>query len=230
MMENNSKGTLYVVATPIGNLGDMSYRAVDTLKSVAFVLAEDTRESSKLFKRYGIETTLISYRDQNHDRIIEKIIEKLDAGLSLALISDSGTPVISDPGFKLVRKLRAQGYSVTPIPGANAAISALSVAGVTTDKFIFLGFLPKSDLKRKQMLELYGNLDLTIVIYESPQRIVKLLEEIIESIGDRNVVLANDITKMYEKFSSKSAKELLEDIDNHKIKLKGEFVVLVNKE
>ncbi|KKR06170.1 MAG: Ribosomal RNA small subunit methyltransferase I [candidate division WS6 bacterium GW2011_GWF2_39_15] len=225
-----NKGTLFVVATPIGNLGDITLRAIETLKSVAFILAEDTRETAKLLRKYSIETSLVSYRDQNHVRMIEKVLEKLDNGLNLALVSDSGTPVISDPGFKLVRDLVSRGYTVSPIPGPNAAIAALSVSGVVTDKFLFLGFLPKSDTKRKEMLTEYGKLDVSLVIYESPQRLERLLIEISESLGDRNVVIANDITKLYELFSKKNVSEHLMDIKNGRIKLKGEFVVLIDKE
>ncbi len=229
-VNENRKGILYVVATPIGNLGDITYRAVEVLKSVGFILAEDTRQSAKLLKRYSINAPLVSYRDQNHLRMIEKVVEKLDLGIDLALVSDSGTPVISDPGFKLVRELVELGYVVQPIPGANAAIAAISVSGVTPDKFIFLGFLPKSDSKRRDMLKEYGSLNLSMIIYESPQRVEKLLEEIFESVGNRNVVLANDITKLYEKFSRGSAQDLLAQVRNGEIKTKGEFVVLVDKE
>ena len=132
------KGKLYIVATPIGNLSDMTLRAIEVLKSVAFVLSEDTRESKKLLDRYEIPTQLISYRDQNHERVIGKVLEKLDMGLDLALISDAGTPLISDPGFKLVRDLREKGYDVVSIPGASAVIAALSVSGLPTDRFVFL--------------------------------------------------------------------------------------------
>ncbi|MDD4382325.1 MAG: rRNA small subunit methyltransferase 1, partial [Candidatus Dojkabacteria bacterium] len=132
-----NKGKLYIVATPIGNLGDVTYRAIEILNKVAFILAEDTRETVKLLNRYDIKTQLISYRDQNHDRMLEKIYEKLNMGFDLALVSDSGTPLISDPGFKLVRELRDREYEVIPIPGPSAVISALSVSGIPTDKFTY---------------------------------------------------------------------------------------------
>lgn len=227
---NKNIGTLYIVATPIGNLEDVTMRAVRILKEVAFVLAEDTRQSAKLLSHYGISTHLVSYRDQNHERMISKVMEKLDVGLDLALVSDSGTPVISDPGFKLVRELVAKGYKVTPIPGPSAVISALSASGVATDKFIFLGFLPKSDSNRKDLLKEYGALNTTLVIYESPARVVKLLEEVATVLPGRKVTLANDITKLYEAFYTDSPQLLLERINEGKIKLKGEFVVLIDKE
>jgi len=153
-----NKGKLYVVATPIGNLEDITFRAIDTLKKVTFVLAEDTRESYKLFNRYDIKTQLISYRDQNHEKMLGKILEKLDMGLDLALISDCGTPLISDPGFKLIRELRERKYDVVSIPGPSALTSALSISGLVTDRFAFLGFLPKSDIKRKKLLQEYVNI------------------------------------------------------------------------
>ncbi|MDD3475128.1 MAG: 16S rRNA (cytidine(1402)-2'-O)-methyltransferase, partial [Candidatus Dojkabacteria bacterium] len=174
------KGTLFIVATPIGNLEDITFRAVDTLKKVAFILAEDTRESKKLLDRYDISTQLISYRDQNHEKILQKVVEKLDMGLDLALISDSGTPLISDPGFKLVKYLRENMHEVLAIPGASALTSALSISGLPTDRFVFLGFLPKSDTRREKIFKEYMNLHNTLVMYESPKRLLRLLELILE--------------------------------------------------
>lgn len=223
------KGKLYVIATPIGNLGDVSYRAVEILKSLPFVLAEDTRESIKLFRKYDINSKLISYRDQNHDRMIEKIKEKLDIGLNLGLISDSGTPLISDPGFKLVRELRGLGYVIESIPGASAVISALSISGLPTDRFIFLGFLTKSLERRKYILSKYFSLGNTVIVYESPNRLLSLLNTI-NDISPKNLtVIARDLTKMREEVLSGNAKEL-EDIllqrefDKHP---HGEYVVMV---
>lgn len=223
------KGKLYIVSTPIGNLGDITYRAVEILKSVPFVLAEDTRESIKLFNKYDIHTKLISYRDQNHERIVSKIKEKLDMGLTLALISDSGTPLISDPGFKLVRELRENEYIVESIPGPSALISALSISGLPTDKFVFLGFLPKSDKKRKDMLKKYFELENTVILYESPKRVLSLLWVIDDCTKENTVVLAKDLTKFREEVLSGQAIELISilkerDFENHP---HGEFVVLI---
>ena len=222
------KGNLYIVATPIGNLGDITYRAVEILKSVAFVLAEDTRESIKLFRKYDINTKLISYRDQNHDKMIGKIKEKLDMGLNLALVSDSGTPLISDPGFKLVRELREEEYCIESIPGPSALISALSISGLPTDKFTFLGFLPKSLSKRKEILNKYINQGNTIIIYESPNRVVSLLELIHQCSQENTTVLTKDLTKFREEVFSGQAIELIsllkeKDFESHP---HGEFVVL----
>ena len=225
------KGKLFVVATPIGNLEDITFRAVDILKRVPFVLAEDTRESKKLFERYGIETTLISYRDQNHDRMIGKIYEKLNMGLDLALISDAGTPLISDPGYKLVRELREEGYDVISIPGASAVTAALSVSGLPTDRFLFLGFLPKSDAKRRKLIEQYKGFESTLVIYESPHRLSKLLELVLDVYGNIKVFLAKDISKMREESFSGTVSEVLEvlkerDFENNP---HGEFVCVFSE-
>ena len=220
------KGKLYIVTTQNGNLSDMTLRAIKVLKSVAFVLSEDTRESKKLLDRYEIETQLISYRDQNHERMIGKVLEKLDMGLDLALISDAGTPLISDPGFKLVRDLREKGYDLVSIPGASAVIAALSVSGLPTDRFVFLGFLPKSDERRKKLLEQYINLENTIVIYESPQRLTRLLRLILDEFRDMDVYLAKDISKMREENFSGKISDVLEQLEERKFDENphGEFV------
>lgn len=223
-----NKGKLYVVATPIGNLGDITFRAIETLKEVVFVLAEDTRVSGKLMQRYDIKTHMVSYRDQNHDRQIEKILEKLDMGFDLALISDAGTPTISDPGYKLVRELKEKGYEVISIPGADAVTSSLSVSGLATDRYIFLGFLSKSKKKKKEMLEQYCLLDCTVVIYESPNRLIKLLEQIKEVLGNRRVCVVNDLTKLHEDVYTDDIDKVLEYY-NSKEKILGEFVVLIEK-
>lgn len=194
------KGQLYVVATPIGNLQDITFRAIETLKKVSFVLAEDTRESYKLFNKYGIKTQLISYRDQNHEKILKKILEKLDMGLNLALISDSGTPLISDPGFKLVKILREKKYDVISIPGPSALISALSISGLATDKFVFLGFLPKSDIRRRKILEKYIDIEGSLIFYESPNRLVRLLDILKDIFGEKKIGIAKDISKVREEF------------------------------
>lgn len=223
------KGKLYIIATPIGNLSDITFRAVETLKSVPFILCEDTRETSKLTKHYDIISTLISYRDQNHERIIKKIKEKLDLGLSLALVSDAGTPTISDPGYKLISELKSLDYYIIPIPGPDATTSSLCVSGLPTDKYVFLGFLPKSESKRIEMIKEYGNIECTVCIYESPNRVNELIDQIISAVGNRTISLCNDLTKMYERVETgkvldlKTTSKLLQNP-------KGEFVVLIAKE
>jgi 16S rRNA (cytidine1402-2'-O)-methyltransferase len=224
------KGKLYIVGTPIGNLGDITYRAVEVLRNCAFVLAEDTRESIKLFNKYDIHTQLISYRDQNHIKMVGKIKEKLNMGLNLALISDSGTPLISDPGYKLVKELREDGYIVESIPGPSALISALSISSLPTDKFIFLGFLPKSSKKRKEMLIKYFELGNTVIVYESPKRVLELLSLIDECTYTNMVVLAKDLTKMREEVLIGQATELETLLKKRDFELHphGEFVVLIS--
>ena len=224
-----NKGKLYVVATPIGNLNDMTFRAVDTLKSVAFILAEDTRETSKLLQRYEIQTQLVSYRDQNHDRMIGKVVEKLDMGLDLALVSDCGTPLISDPGYRLVRDLREKGYEILAIPGASALTSALSVSGLATDRFTFFGFLPKSDVRREKLLSQYKELDSTLVFYESPNRLLKLLELLEKIFGDCIVTVARDISKMREQyfFGDINTVKASIDVNDFENNPHGEYVVMV---
>lgn len=224
------KGKLYVVGTPIGNLSDITFRAVSILKKVHFVLAEDTRESKKLLDKYKINTELISYRDQNHSKILEKIVEKLDMGLDLALISDSGTPLISDPGYKLVRYLREKEYDVIALPGPSALVSALSVSGLPTDRFVFLGFLPKSDSKRRKILEEYKDLHNTIIIYESPNRLFKLLNLLKEELGKDVVIsLSKDISKLRERYLFGEVVNIIDILEDEGFEENphGEFVCIV---
>lgn len=219
------QGKLYIVASPIGNLEDFSFRAVNILKNVSFILSEDTRETQKILNHFEITKPQISYRDQNHNSVITRILEILNDGLDLALLSDRGTPLISDPGFKLVREVIASGFKVESIPGPSSVISALVVSGLPTDRFIFLGFLPKSESQRLQMLEKYGNLDSTLILFESPFRIVKLLEEAKKSLGERDVVVAKELTKLHEEVYRFN----LRDLEVQKIDTRGEFVVLISK-
>lgn len=224
-----TKGKLYIVATPIGNLADMTHRGIEILKSVAFVLAEDTRVSKKLLSHYDINTQLISYRDQNHDGMIEKILEKLNMGLDLALISDAGTPLISDPGYRLVSELKEKEYQVLPIPGPDAVSAALSASGLPTDRYTFIGFLPKSNSKRADLLSKYGGIESTLVMFESPNRLLTLLSQIKESLGDRKVSVCKDLTKMYEEIYTAAIDSVIEHY-TAKESIRGEYVVLVGKE
>jgi 16S rRNA (cytidine1402-2'-O)-methyltransferase len=221
-----SSGTLYIVSGPIGNLQDFTYRAVETLKSVDLVLSEDTRETTKLLDAYGVKVSQISYRDQNHDHVFAQILDLLGSGKTAALVSDSGTPTISDPGYKLVRDLIQKGIKVSPVPGPSAIIAALSASGLPTDKFSFLGFLPKKEGPRIKLLSAYGALDNTLIIYESPYRIHKLLEEIKLALGNRRVTLARELTKLHEEIVTDFVENLLSQEKTYK----GEFVVLISKE
>lgn len=223
-----SRGILYIVATPIGNMSDITLRALEILRDVDLIISEDTRETDKLLKKYEITKSQLSYRDQNHSSMLPKITKVLESGQHVALISDSGTPLVSDPGYKLVHELIKKDFIIQSIPGPSAVISALVQSGFPTDKFSFLGFLPKSANDRSKLLKAYGDKDATLVIYESPFRITKLLEEIKESLGERYVCLANEMTKVYEKIIRGKVSDLISEYS--KSKLKGEFVVLIAKE
>lgn len=225
------KGKLYVVATPIGNLKDITFRAIDTLKEVGFILAEDTRETNKLLERYEINTQIVSYRDQNHERMIGKVIEKLEAGLDLALVSDCGTPLISDPGYKLVKDLRELGYEIISIPGPSALTSALSIAGLPTDSFLFLGFLPKANGKREKLLKKSLDFNTTLVIYESPNRIIKFLNGIEKLDSECLVSAIRDISKKREKVYWGSISDVILAMvkDGLEENPHGEWVVVISK-
>ena len=219
---------LYVVSTPIGNLQDITLRALEVLKNVDLILSEDTRETAKILSKWDIKTTQISYRDQNHKKVISHIKDLLKSGKNLCLVSDSGTPLISDPGFKLVQELKKNRVPIISIPGPSAVIAALSVSGLPTDNFSFIGFLPKKLNQRKSILQEFGKLPTTIVIYESPYRVRELLNEIYQELGNRTVCLAKDLTKMYEEVRTAPLENFIKNPEE--MKEKGEYVVLVAKE
>ena len=223
------RGTLYVVATPIGNLSDMSYRAVETLKTVDVILAENTSETSELLNRYEIKAKrLLAYRDETAAKLIPNLILDLEAGQSIALTSDSGTPLISDPGYKIVRECLLKDIQVVTVPGPSAVVAALSISGLPTDKFSFIGFLPKKGGQRKELLETFGKLDATLVIYESPFRVLKTLTDIHSILGNRYISVVKELTKLHETTFYGKVEELLETLPTKN--LKGEFVILVGKE
>ena len=223
-----AKGTLYIISTPIGNMSDITLRAIDTLKQVSLILSEDTRETSKIFRKYNISKPQISYRDQNHAKVIGRILDVLESGESVALVSDSGTPLISDPGFKLVEDAIKKEIEVVSIPGPSAAVSALVVSGLPTDKFSFIGFLPKSSGQREKILKTYGSLDSTLIIYESPNRLLNLLTKIQQVLGNRKICVAGELTKIYEKIVRGRVLDVIKTIE--KSSPRGEYVVLVAKE
>lgn len=218
------KTGLYVVATPIGNLNDISYRAVETLKSVDFVLCEDTRISSRLLKHYGIKNELVSFNARTEERKIEKIIERINSGESCALISDAGTPTISDPGVRLINEAIKNDIKIIGIPGPNAAILGLSISGIPTDSFVFEGFLPQKKGRQKKLKELELE-QRTIILYESMYRIEKLLNELNEYMPERLIVVHRELTKMYEETWRGYPKDLLNNLSDKNIK--GEFVVII---
>lgn len=193
-------GTLYIVATPIGNLEDITLRAVRILREVTLIAAEDTRKSGMLLAHLGIETPMTSYFEHNKVSKLERILSALAHG-DVALISDAGTPGISDPGYELIRAVLAEGYGVVPIPGASAVISALSASGLPTDRFTFLGFLPRKGKERQALLEQYSNAPETLILYEAPHRIRETVADLLSHFGaDRPIVLARELTKRFEEF------------------------------
>ncbi len=219
---------LFVVATPIGHLDDITYRAVNILESVSLIAAEDTRQSASLLKHYNINTPLTACHDHNEDHKIKSIIQKLQNGENVALISDAGTPLISDPGFRLVRAAQQAGIRVTPVPGACAAIAALSAVGLPSDRFLFVGFLSAKSSQRQNQLEQLKNHSETLIFYEAPHRIVEALTDISTIFGaDRMIGFAREITKTFETIVQKPAAELLEWVTNDHHQQKGEFVLVV---
>lgn len=227
-MHDSNSGVLYVVATPIGNLGDMVPRAVEVLQMVDVIAAEDTRHSGKLLQHFGVSTKLMAYHDYSNEHRLQKIIDILLAGQSVALISDAGTPLISDPGYELVHVAREQGVRVIPIPGACALIAALSVSGLPSNQFIFEGFLPAKSVSRRKVLDVLLSEHRTVVYYESPHRIVDSLKDFQAVLGDeRQIVLAREITKTYETILSGSISQILEQVLGDANQQRGEFVVLV---
>jgi 16S rRNA (cytidine1402-2'-O)-methyltransferase len=221
-------GTLHVVATPIGNLGDLSLRAIEVLRAVAAICAEDTRHSRTLLVHHGIERPLLALHEHNEAEISERLVERLRGGDSLALISDAGTPLISDPGFRLVRAARAVGIRVSPLPGPCAAIAALSVAGLPSDRFCFEGFLPaKAGARRERIAALAGE-PRTLVFYESAHRIGEALADLAAGMGDaRPAVLARELTKRFETVLDGSLAELAAQVEADPDQRRGEFVLIV---
>jgi len=217
--------TLYILATPIGNLEDMTFRAVRTLKEVDLIAAEDTRHSRKLLSHFGIAKPLTSYFDHNKTLKGESLLARLRDGASVALISDAGTPCISDPGYQLVRDAVAAGITVVPLPGASATVAALSASGLPTDAFTFAGFLPNRQGKRRERLAELKDEGRVVVFYEAPHRLRAALADLREVCGDRQVVLARELTKLYEEFVRGSVTEVLASFADREVK--GEIVLLV---
>lgn len=223
-----SAGTLYIVATPIGNLDDISQRALRVLATVDRIAAEDTRHSQRLLAQHGIRTPVASLHEHNERQKVEGLLAELEQGRSLALISDAGTPLISDPGFPLVRAARARGIRVVPVPGCNAAICALSAAGLPTDRFVFEGFLPAREGQRENRLRELADETRTLVFHESSHRILDSLASMAAVFGDaRRAVVARELTKTYETIRDGTLAELLDWMRADAQQQKGEFVVLV---
>jgi len=221
------RGSLYVVSTPIGNMRDITLRALETLKAVDLVVCEDTRRTRGLLAHYDIHRPLISYNDVNKEARTPSLLAKLSNGESLALVSDAGTPGISDPGFYLVRAAIVQGVSVVPVPGPSAILASLVVSGLPTDRFLFVGFLSKKSGRRKTQIRSFAEERGTVILYETALRLPKIARDLLEVLGpERKVVLARELTKRFEQVVRTDLENLPETLKE--IPLKGEFVVLVS--
>jgi len=220
---------LYIVSTPIGNLADISERAIAVLREVDIIAAEDTRHSRVLFNRYTISTPCISLHDHNEERVVSTLVQRLQAGEAVALISDAGTPLISDPGYRLVKTAHQMSVNVIPVPGASALIAALSVSGLPSDRFSFEGFLPAKSTNRRQALDLLKADTRTLIFYESPHRILESLQDMASIFGqDRRAVLARELTKLYETILRDTLGGLCEQVQQDVNQQKGEMVVLID--
>lgn len=230
MQEENStlkpSGDLYVVATPIGNLEDLTFRALRTLGEVSVIVCEDTRRTRKLLNKYSIKKKLISYYHPKESQKIPQIISLLKQGKDVALVADSGTPGISDPGYPLIREAITQGIKIIPIPGPAAITAALSVAGLPTHRFLFLGFLPPKKEATKKLLASLKNEKATLVFYLPTRKLLSFLDLTLETIGNRQIVIAREMTKIYEEFLRGTTEELLKKLEEKK--LKGEATVLIS--
>ncbi|MBY7974082.1 16S rRNA (cytidine(1402)-2'-O)-methyltransferase [Vibrio fluvialis] len=221
--------TLYIVPTPIGNLGDITQRALDVLSSVDVIAAEDTRHSGKLLAHFNIQTKTFALHDHNEQQKAQVLVEKLLAGQSIALVSDAGTPLISDPGYHLVTQCRQAGVKVVPLPGACAVITALSASGLPSDRFSFEGFLPAKSKGRKDKFMEIAKAERTCIFYESPHRITESLQDMLEVLGpEREVVLARELTKTFETIQGMPLGELIEWIEADDNRKRGEMVLLIH--
>lgn len=222
-------GILYIVATPIGNLSDITIRAVEILKKVDAVLAEDTRHTKKLFDHYEIDSPLVAFHEHNENEKVDYILAQIGSGKSLALVSDAGTPLISDPGYNLVLEAKKNGISVVPIPGPSALIAALSSSGIESNNFTFFGFLPSKQSARLRLLKTKKSLNETIIFYESPKRILAALMDMLEVFGEkRQVCLAKEITKSFETILNDNLVNLIEYLTSDSSHQKGEFVIIIS--
>jgi len=223
-----STGALFVVGTPIGNMGDMTFRAVEILKNVDGVLCEDTRITKRLLHYYNIDTPAKTYHQHSSEKVVESIIKKLDEGLNMALVTDAGTPGLSDPGNALVERIVAEGNHVIPIPGVSAVTALVSVAGVDMQRFSFLGFVPHKK-GRQTFFDRVVASDIPVMYYDSVHRVVKNLELLVEKDGDIHVIVGRELTKLFEEVVRGSATDVFEYFRSHPEKVKGEFVVTVHR-
>jgi len=217
--------TLYLVSTPIGNLEDVTMRALRVLREVGLIAAEDTRRTRRLLDRYDIHTPMTPMHEHNERKKAPRLVAELESGTDVALVTNAGTPNISDPGFLLVREAIEHGISVVPVPGPDALVPALAASGLATHRFVFEGFLPKKPGERRRRLETVAGQTCTVVLYESPYRIERLVKELCDLIPDRRVVLAREITKLHEEFMRGTPRELLAELEDRP--RRGEFTVVI---
>ncbi len=215
-----------MVATPIGHMEDITLRAIRVLKEVDLIAAEDTRQTRKLLTRYEISTPLVSFHDHNKEKRTPEMLQKLESGTSVALVTDAGTPSISDPGYYLVKQAARQSIPIVPIPGASAAIAALSVSGLPSNSFVFVGFVPRKSQKRREFLDTLKWEPRTLIFYESPRRLLGLMQEILDIMGDRTAMVGRELTKIYEEIIRGTLSEMVEGISTRP-GLKGECTLLV---
>jgi 16S rRNA (cytidine1402-2'-O)-methyltransferase len=221
-------GTLYVVSTPIGNLEDITLRAVRILREVDLIACEDTRQTRKLLDHFGISKPTVSYHDHNETGRAAELIEKLNAGANIALVSDAGTPLISDPGYRLVEAAAGAGVAVVPLPGPSAALAALAASGLPTDSFRFSGFLPPKSAQRRRLIEDLKAETATLIFYEAPHRVLDALDDIAAVLGRRRVVVARELTKIHEEFLRGTAAEVRAQLADRPV-VRGEITILIGK-
>src|SRR3989440_1940876 len=222
----NMAGTLYIVSTPIGNLDDITHRALRTLREVDAIACEDTRHTRKLLNHFAINAATISYHEHNERERAEELCAMLAAGKNIALVSDAGTPIVSDPGFRVVNLAIEKGFSVVPIPGATAFVAALSASGLPSDQFLFAGFLPARSSGRRAKLEALRSIDTTLIFYEAPHRIAATLRDAANILGNRQAVVARELTKLHEQFARGRLNDLAENFSDRN-KARGEIVLLI---
>ncbi len=225
-LNSTVNGILYVVATPIGNMADITFRAVQTLKDVALIAAEDTRHTNRLLTHYAIRNSMISLHEHNENQRTGMLVKRLVSGESIALVSDAGTPTLSDPGYRLIKEAIASGIRIVPIPGASAVLASLCASGLPTDAYVFMGFLPRKEGKRQKILKSLAGEKKTLIFYESPRRIKVLINDMIKTLGNRQGVLSREMTKRHEEFVRGTLWEIL-DVLAGRPEIKGECTLVV---
>jgi 16S rRNA (cytidine1402-2'-O)-methyltransferase len=225
-LDSGGNGALYVVATPIGNMADITFRAIQTLKEVALIAAEDTRHTKRLLDHYAIRNRMVSLHEHNETRRTGMLVKRLKGGESIAIVSDAGTPTLSDPGYRLIREAIAAEIRIVPIPGASAALTSLCASGLPTDAYVFIGFVPRKEGKRRKTLKSLIAEKKTLVFYESPKRIQALINDLIDTLGDRRGVLSREMTKRHEEFLRGNLSEIF-DVLSERPEVKGECTLVV---